>query len=140
MKRKQKQKPVIEHGLPIYAHGSDEANAVRVLHDIVDRTRAFFVIFRRSDGVTFIKPMTPRLTALCQAPQPSEWVILTREQAGAWEGFLGKVFDGGQVRQRLREGSRAPWPWPPSVEGKIYTAETGPPVAEMSDQEAADFK
>lgn len=124
-----------------YAKDSAEAIAVKVLHDLVGRTSAFFQIFRRSDGtVTFTKPMTAQLTAMAEAPLQTDecWVTLTRQQAGAWEGLLRSVFDEGLVRQRLHEGSRAPWPWPPSVEGKIYTSEAAPSL--MTEEDFADFK
>lgn len=122
---------------PVYAKDSPEAKAVKVLHDMVGRTSAFFQIFRRSDGsVTYTKLMTEQLTALAQAPEQSSWVTLTHQQAGAWEGLLGKVFDHGLVRFRLREGSKAPWPWPPSVDGKLYTQSDGVPPLNNEDLEA----
>lgn len=137
MTKKSKPKPAIEPGLPVYPHDSDEAKAIRVLHDIVGRTQAFFIIFRRSEGVTFIKPMTVQLTAMSQASLASEWVTLNRQQAGAWEGLFRAVFDGGQVRQHFHEGSRAPWYWPPSVEGKIYTDVAAPSLMSAEDVEFA---
>lgn len=122
---------------PSYPPGAPEARAVKTLHDMVGRTSAFFTIFRRGDGtVTFTKPMTSQLTTLSQAPQQEDWVALTRQQAGAWESLLRNVFDEGLLRQRLREGSRAPWPWPPSVDGKIYTDAGGPPPLTDDDMDA----
>lgn len=118
-------------GPQTFAPDSAEAKAVLVLHEIVGRTSAFFKIWRRPDGsVSYPKPITPRLAALAQAPdRESAWVELTHEQAGAWESLLRGVFDEGLARNRLREGSRAPWPWPPSVDGKIYTkADSVPPI------------
>lgn len=128
---------------PVYAIDSAEAKAIRILHDIVGRTSAFFTIFRRGDGsVTYTKPVTEQLAALAQAPPPSDWVHLTRQQAGAWDGkggFLSKFFDPGLVRLHLVEGSRAPWPWPPSIDGKLYPAGDDPPL--MSEQDLQeDFK
>lgn len=120
---------------------SAEAKAVLVLHEIVGRTSAFFKIWRRPDGsVSYPKPITPRLAALAQAPdRESAWVELTNEQAGAWESLLRSVFDEGLARNRLREGSRAPWPWPPSVDGKIYTkADSVPPTKEDFDALASE--
>lgn len=110
----------------LHAADSPEAKAVRVLHEIVGRTSAFFKIFRRADGsVSFSKPMTPQLTALSQAPEQSAWPTLDRQQAGAWEGLLRTIFDDEIVRRRLREGSHAPWPWPPRKDGTL--SPTGPP-------------
>lgn len=145
MRRKRHKKHAIpvQYGLPVYPRGSAEAVAVRVLHEIVGRTSAFFTIFRRGDGsVTYTKPVTEQLAALAKAPPVDEWVTLTRQQAGAWDGdggFLGKFFNQGVVRSRLIEGARAPWPWPPSVEGKIYTADTGPPLMTEQDLQE-DFR
>jgi hypothetical protein len=138
-KHKQKPRPVIETGLPVYGHDSDEAKAIRVLHDIVGRTRAFFIIFRRAEGVSFTKRMTEQLTAFAKAPPQSDWVTLTYQQAGSWEDFLRGVFDAGVVRQHLHAGSRAPWPWPPSVEGKLYPAGADPPLMTEEDLQE-DFK
>ena len=122
---------------PVYAKDSPEAKAVKVLHDIVGRTSAYWQIFRRSDGsVTYTKLMTEQLTALSQAPDQSEWVMLTHQQAGAWESLLGKVFDKGLVRVRLHEGSKAPWPWPPSIDGKLYTQADGVPPMTTEDLDA----
>jgi hypothetical protein len=41
------------------------------------------------------------------------------------------------ARTRLQAGSKAPWPWPPSKDGKIYT--TGPPETLMTEQDIADL-
>lgn len=113
----------------VFRRGSDEAKAILVLHQIVDRQAAFYQIFRRPDGsVIYSKPMTPRLVALAQAPDDREsWPVLTHQQAGAWEALLRTVFDAAVLRTKLRDGSKAPWPWPPSIEGKIYTDPEGVP-------------
>lgn len=108
-----------------FAAGSVEANAVRVLHEIAGRSEAFLKIWRRPDGtVAFPKPLTPQLIALAQAPASSQWVELSHQQAGAWEAMLRSVFDHAVMRHHFHEGSRAPWAWPPSVEGKLYIDET----------------
>ncbi len=121
-----------------YAKGSPEAIAIAIAYDVAGAGEAFRVILRGTDGtVRYRPPMTPRLLALAQSPQPSEWETLNRQQAAAWEGFLRETVTV-QVRKHLAEGDRAPWPWPPSVEGKIYP--TGPPPAELSEAELADFK
>lgn len=121
---------------PIYSRDSDEAKAIRILHDMVGRTSAFFTIFRRDDGsVTYGKPMTEQLTALCKAPPPAQWVVLNHKHAGAWEALLRRVFDDGLVRHRLHEGCKAPWPWPPSIDGKIYPDADGP--APLTEDDAA---
>lgn len=113
---------------PVFTRDSAEARAVRVLHDLVGRTSAFFTIFRRTDGsVTYVKRITPQLAALGQSPAASAWRPLNRQQASAWEELLRQVFDPGLVRTYLTEGSAAPFPWPPSLDGKIYEWDGPPP-------------
>jgi hypothetical protein len=123
-----------------YPRDSVEAKALAVLHDIVGTGDFFRKVHRRSDGtISYPKPVTPQLAALALAgPQP-EWTPLTRPQAAAWETLFRETVTV-QVRKRLKEGDRAPWPWPPSVDGKIYTTATGPPETLMTEQDLADFK
>lgn len=124
--------------LAVFATGSTEAKALIVLHEIAGASEGFRKIYRRSDGsVSCRMPMTPQLAALSQAPPSAEWVSLNRNQAGAWESLLRESVTIA-VRKHLKEGDRAPWPWPPSAEGKIYA--TGPPEVLMSEQDMADFK
>jgi hypothetical protein len=118
---------------------SVEAKALAVLHDIAEAGDFFRKVHRRGDGISYPKPVTPRLAALAQAPAPSDWATLDHKQAGAWEGLL-REFVTVQVRKHLVEGCRAPWPWPPSADGKIYTSATGPPEVTMTEQDFADFK
>lgn len=124
-----------------YAPDSVEAKAITVLHEIAGKLDFMRQVHRRGDGtIHYPKPVSPQLAALARAPLASEWVPLTHQQAGAWEGLL-REFVVVQMRHRLREGSRAPWPWPPSVDGKIYTADTGLPDTLMTDQDLKeDFK
>lgn len=118
---------------------SAEARAITALHEVAGRLEALRTIWRRSDGtISFPKEVTPRLLALAQAPPTAEWVHLAANQAAAWEGMLREFFEPGVVRAHLREGSRAPWPWPPSVEGKIYTVD--PPQVLMSADDFENFK
>lgn len=106
-----------------FAADSPEARALKVLHDLCGRSAAFEKIWRAADGtVNFSKPLTPRVIGLAQAPEPLFWVVLDRQQAGAWEALLRSMFDEGISRTALREGSRAPWPWPPRVDGTLSPA------------------
>ena len=126
-------------GPSTYAPDSTEARAIRALHDLAGRLSAFFKIFRRADGsVSYVKPLTEQLLALAQAPDRATWPTLTRQQAAAWEHLLREVFDQGLVRTHLREGSQAPWPWPPRKDGTLSTAP--PPDNLMSEQDFQDFK
>ena len=123
-----------------YPRDSVEAKALAVLHDIVGTGDFFRKVHRRRDGtVSYPKPITPQLAALALAGPQADWVALTRPQAAAWETLFRETVTV-QVRKRLKEDDRAPWPWPPSVDGKIYTSATGPPEALMTDQDLADFK
>lgn len=124
-----------------YPRDSIEAKAITVLYDIARAGEALRKIWRRADGSIDFRPeMTEQLRALAQAPRPESWIELDHKQAGAWEALLSKTFVPQAVRHHPREGSRAPWPWPPSIEGKRYPSATGPPPAELSEQDMADFK
>lgn len=127
--------PSVAHG---FSAGSAEARALFALHDLAGKLGPFRQIHAHGGVVTYSRPMTPRLAAMAQTGPRDGWVVLTRQQAAAWEGLLREavVFP---VRTPLKEGDRAPWPWPPGKEGQIYTA-TGPPDAGLSDNELADFK
>lgn len=123
---------------PHYAWNSVEARAIKVLHQIVGRESAFYAVWRRkSDGaVSFGKDITEQLRAFAQAPDASEWVELTYRHAASWEETLSKYFDDGIQRRKLRQGSRAPWPWPPSLEGKLHPDPNGIPPIRDEDRKA----
>jgi len=116
---------------------SVEGRAVAVLYDVAGLGSYLRGVMIRSGVVYYYRPVPPRLAALAQAPRPDDWVTLDRQQAAAWEGILREAVPV-DTRKHLKEGDRAPWPWPPSVEGKIYP--TGPPAAAMSEQDCAEFK
>ena len=121
-----------------YPNGSPEAKALGVLYAIAGKSDFFRQVMQRATGVNYSKPVTPQLLALAKASPPDEWQTLSHRGAGSWEDFLRENLT--VARRPLREGDRAPWPWPPSTEGKIYTPEaTPPPPGELSDQDAADF-
>jgi hypothetical protein len=122
-----------------YPRDTVEAKALTVLHDIAGVAGFFRQVHCRSDGtVSYAKPVTPRLAALAHAGPQADWPTLTRQQGWAWEMMLRETVSV-QVRKHPKEGDRAPWPWPPSVDGKIYSADTGPPL--MTEQDLAeDFK
>ena len=122
----------------VFARDSIEAKALMALHEIAGCAQGFRAIYARSDGVSYRKPMTPQLLALAQIPPASEWVIATRQGAGSWEALLRETVSIA-VRKHFKEGDRVPWPWAPSVTGKIYTAEASP-AGEMNEAELADFK
>jgi DNA-binding transcriptional ArsR family regulator len=123
----------------VFARDTVEAKALAVLHEIAGAGDGFRKIYRSPDGsISYRLPMTPQLMALAQAAPQTEWVALNRNQAGAWEGLLRDAVTI-VIRKHLKEGERAPWPWPPSAEGKVYSSATGPPDTLMSEQDEADF-
>lgn len=117
-----------------YPRDSGEARALMVLHEIAAAGDGFRKIYRRPDGsISYRKPVTLRLAALAEAPSTAEWVTLGRNQAAAWEGLLRDTITI-QVRKHLKEGDRAPWPWPPSVDGTIYSDQSDIITSEGSAQ------
>jgi hypothetical protein len=124
----------ISHAHPI---DSREGKALVALYEFAGLGQYLRGIMIRNGAVNYLAPITPRLLAMAEAGPKDGWVVLNRQQASAWEGMLRETVTV-QVRKHCREGDRAPWPWPPSVEGKIYT--TGPPETLMSEQDEADFK
>lgn len=120
----------------VFPRGSREALAIGVLYEIAGKTDFLRSVMTRNNAVNYSLPITPRLTALAEAPPRAEWVGLDRQQAAAWENLLSEAVTV-QVRTRLRERSLAPWPWPPRKDGTLSQA--GPP-GELSEAECADFK
>jgi hypothetical protein len=117
--------------------GSAEGSAIVVLHEIAGLGQYLRGVMIRNGAVNYQRPVTVRMRALADAGPKDSWPVLTRQQAAAWEGFLRETI-AVQVRKPLKEHDRAPWPWPPSAEGKIYA--TGPPEPQLSDQDIADFR
>jgi hypothetical protein len=116
---------------------SIQAKALIVLHDIAGKGAFFHQVYVRDIGITYGKPVTPQLAALAQAGPKDSWPVLNRQQAGAWEGLLrDNVLV--QARQRLVEGSRAPWPWPPRKDGTLSTAP--PETVLMTEDDMNNFK
>jgi hypothetical protein len=114
-----------------------DGKSLVVLHEIAGLDQYLRTIMVRSGIVNYLRPVTPQLLALAQSGPKDDWPALTRQQAAAWEGFLRETVTV-QVRNRLKEGSHAPWPWPPRKDGSLSS--TGPPEALMTDQDLADFK
>jgi hypothetical protein len=120
-----------------YPLASPEGKALVALHEIAGLTQFLHSFMIRNEAVNYLRPISARVLALAQAGPKDSWPILSHQQATAWEKILRDTVTV-QVRKHLREGDRAPWPWPPSMEGKIYS--TGPPETLMSEQDIADFK
>lgn len=120
-----------------YPLSSPEGKSLVVLHEIAGLDQYLRGIMIRNGAVNYPRPVGKRLLTLADAGLRDAWVVLSRQQAAAWEGFLRETVTV-QVRKHLKEGDRAPWPWPPSAEGKIYS--TGPPETLLSEQDVEDFK
>lgn len=111
----------------VHPPDSPGAKAIKALHEIAGRIDAFFKIWRRPDGtVSFPLELTPRLLAFANVPDRTSWVALTHQQAGAWEALLRTVYPDARIlRTHMREGSMAPWPWPPRVDGTLSPESEG---------------
>lgn len=113
---------------------------------------------RGPDGVTFGYwlwfELNPRFNALALAhppriPMPNRhhWPEFRAhsQHHGAWQSFVDATM-GEQRKKHLpleRGHIRAPWPWPPLVDGRLSDSEspssTGPPLPELSERDEADF-
>jgi hypothetical protein len=123
-----------------HPRASIEAKALGVLYKIAGASAFFYSVLARGDSVSYAKAITPKLLGLAKAGPESEWFELTHRQAGAWEALLREyVHPPIATRKRLAAGDRAPWEFPPLVDGNLSPA-TGPPEVELSDQDAADLK
>lgn len=133
--------PKTAEGPSNYPAGSDEARAIEIIHEIVGRQSAIRTIFRRADGSINAPSgwmMTAQLHRIADAPGQEEWVILSVGGAASWERLFDRLFDRKIHRRRLRQGDRAPWPFAPGPDGRIYP--TGPPQTLMSAEDEADFR
>lgn len=119
----------------VYAWNSQEAKAIKMLHIVSGRISAFFAVWRNKiDGsVTFSREMTPQILRFADVENmdQSTWVTLTHQQACAWEEFFDTVFPKGIIRFHMREGSKAPWLWPPAIDGKPYPDGPGPTAKDL---------
>jgi len=99
-----------------FAGNSREGKAIAALYEIAGKSDFYFKAVYRAGAVWWRAEMTPQLLALADIKPRVEWCTLTRQQAGAWNHFLGDRL--GELRiHRLVEGSFAPEPWPPKKDG-----------------------
>lgn len=129
-----RQKPA-DAALAGFVSSGDEAKALGVLHSIAGKYDYLQKFMLRDGKVYWRGTMTPQLLALARAGAPDCWITLNRQQAAAWEALL-KTHVTVQVRNHLVEGSRAPWPWPPNVEGKTYDSAAPPAAPDLSEEDA----
>ena len=115
-----------------YPLTSPEGRAICTLYEIAGKTHFLHSVVIRNGTVYDYQPITPRLLALAQAGPKDNWPVLNRNGGGSWENLLREALPPTLTRRPLREGDRAPWPFAPSKDGKIYDAAsaTGPPFVE----------
>lgn len=86
--------------------------------------------YRMGDGTISIPPEAQKsaVYALADMPNSPSEIITAPRQIGSWMEFLAESLPQGVARKPIQfdhGGSAAiamPWPWPPSKDGKIYTA------------------
>lgn len=111
---------------------SPEGRSLAALYALAELEPFLRSVMMRNGAIDYRKPVTPQLLALAHAGPKDGWTILSRQQAAAWEGMLRETVTV-QVRKHLKEGDRAPWPWPPKKDGTIYRAEEFPASSEETD-------
>lgn len=109
-------KPSSEPALQQFAPGSREGRAIAALFEIAGKTDFFRSAIFRGGTVNFRVEVSEQLLALAALRPRSEWVTLSRQQAGAWNSFVHDRL-GDLHRNRLAEGAQAPHPWPPRKDG-----------------------
>jgi hypothetical protein len=117
---------------------SPAGRAITILHRIAKAPRPLEI----RGMISYRHAITPRLLALADAPPEAEWIDteVGSNPNGAWRAALDSML-GGTVRPKLL-AIRAPWIFPPGVDGKIYTAETatGPPIEpQMTEEDEREF-
>lgn len=63
--------------------------------------------------------------AFVDVPAVLEWQPVTAAQQTAWRNFFDRTL-GAANRRPINDATVLPWPWPPSKEGKVYTATEEP--------------
>jgi hypothetical protein len=124
-----------------------DSEAGRAIHAIYAVARAR--PFESQRRIVYPGEITAQMLAFADAGNRSSWPwIEDRHQIAAWTGFVSGHVHGARpalvttrgIGADQRSGIYAPWPWPPSVDGKIYTTATGPPETLMTEQDLADLK
>jgi len=116
--------------------GSVEMKAIAAAYEIAGVGGYFRSVMKRPGVPLFYAHVVDaRLLALANMPGADDWPVVDHRQAAAWEEFL-RAYVTVQSRRRFVEGLRAPWAWPPSIEGKIYDITGSPSVPELSDDDA----
>jgi hypothetical protein len=106
--------PLPVSSFPIH---SPEAMAIKTAYAIAGKEYFCENVMIAAGSVHWRGAISPQLLALKEAPLRNEWVALTAEQAEAWNRVIASVVR--VIWNRLREGARAPWPWPPRGPEKL---------------------
>lgn len=121
---------------------STEGRAIIAMYAIA-KTRPF----EGRGGIVYPGEITAQVLAFAEAPEQAKWIWFEDSpQISAWSKFLDKHVHGNRpslvttrgIGGDTGSGFYAPWPWPPSAEGKIYT--TGPPESLMQAEDFSEFK
>jgi hypothetical protein len=98
------------------------AKAVIAVYKLAGKEEFLRKVMQSRNGEVYYRGVvTPQLLALAQSASPSDWITVDRRQAGAWNEIID-AFVTVETRVRLKEGSRAPWPWPPRHDGALCTS------------------
>ncbi|EJN14731.1 hypothetical protein PMI42_01704 [Bradyrhizobium sp. YR681] len=126
-----------------YDAASPEGKAISALYAVA-RTRP-----PESRGrIVYPRALTPQLLAFnSEGMTPRGLWIERSDQISAWSKFIATHVPGNRASLmdtrgmglEQRRGIYAPWPWPPSVDGKVYTEAERPPDQLMTDQDYNDF-
>jgi hypothetical protein len=130
--------PASESAPTLHPPRSPAGRAITILHRIAKAPRPLEI----RGMISYRHAITPRLLALADAPPEAEWIDteVGSNPNGAWRAALDSML-GGTVRPKLL-AIRAPWIFPPGVDGKLYTAETatGPPIEpQMTEEDEREF-
>lgn len=127
-----------------YDPASPEGRAITALYAVA-RSRP-----PESRGrIVYPREITPQLLAFgSDGISPRGLWIEDRDQIGAWSKFIAQhvpgirttLWDTKGMGLETRRGIYAPWPWPPKVDGTVYTAGERPADQLMTDQDYQDFK
>ena len=123
----------------VHPRDSAEAQALRALFITAKASAFFHTAVARGAVVAYPIEITPRIAAMAKAPREQDWPKLTRQQAGAWDALIREVLPK-IPRKPIVEGDRAPWPWPPAVDGKLYEDVPETPAIAPAEEDFSDFR
>lgn len=123
----------------VHPRDSAEAQALRALFVTAKASAFFHTAVARGAVVAYPIEITPRIAAMAKAPRDADWPKLTRQQAGAWDALIREVLPK-IPRRPIVEGDRAPWPWPPAIDGKLYQDAPETLAGAPAEQDFGEFR